>query len=154
MLINIVLIIFLVLETSNVIVLFFFTDSNKGNGVALFKDWQTSKEYEDIHLFIKYLVYWVAATKSIFIAILAVVVVLGTPLLKIFATAALILTMSIFYLKLYPIIKMLDSRDRLTIKGYSTGLAITIACMIIMLCIGLVAQIKVLMNWFQNIAGS
>jgi hypothetical protein len=69
--VSIVIILFIVLESMNVIVLYFFPGSRKGNGVGIFKAYEKSKNYPDLHAFIKYLIHWVAGTKLIFILLLA-----------------------------------------------------------------------------------
>ena len=58
---------FLILETANIVALYFFPGERVANSVGVFKAWEKSKSDPDIHNFVKYLVNWVAGTKLIFI---------------------------------------------------------------------------------------
>lgn len=119
---SIAIIIFIVLETSNVIILYFNPDSKLGNGIAVFNAWEESKKDKDMHEFIKYLVYWVAGTKLIFIILLIVILLTAGETTKLFTVIGLILSISSFYWRLYPIIKGLDKRNKITPAGYSKTL--------------------------------
>ena len=70
---SIAIIIFVVLESLNVLTLYFYPGSQKGNGVGVFNAWEKSKSDPEIHQFIRYLVFWVAGTKLIFIVLLVVI---------------------------------------------------------------------------------
>lgn len=124
------IILFILLEISNVIILYFKPDSKLGNGIAVFDAWEKSKQDEQIHDFIKYLVYWVAGTKLIFIMLLIVILLTGSDTTKLLSVIALILSILSFYWKMYPMIKKLDNRDEITPKGYSKTLGIMIATFI------------------------
>ena len=54
------------METANVATLYFFPGSKYANGVGVFKAWEGSKQYPEIHKFVQYLVNWVAGTKLLF----------------------------------------------------------------------------------------
>lgn len=127
---SIVIIAFILLEASNVMILYFKPDSKLGNGVAVFNGWEESKKDSEIHEFIKYLVYWVAGTKLIFIVLLLVVLITGNEITKLLSVVALILSIASFYWKLYPIIRGLDKRGKITPKGYSKTLGIMIGTFI------------------------
>ncbi len=73
--IKIVILIFIVLETSNVLMLYFAPGSKNANAVGVFTAWEKSKQYPEIHNFIKYLVYWVAGAKLIFLLLLTVIII-------------------------------------------------------------------------------
>lgn len=119
---SIAIILFIILETSNVIIMYFKPDSKMGNGVAVFDGWEESKKDKELHEFIKYLVYWVAGTKLIFIVLLIVVLITGTETTKLLSVIALILSIASYYWKLSPIIRWLDERGKITPKGYSKTL--------------------------------
>ena len=68
---SIVILIFLLLETSNVIMLYFVPETKKGNGIGVFNAYEKSKNDPEVHALVKYLIIWVAGTKLIFIALLA-----------------------------------------------------------------------------------
>lgn len=66
-LIQIVILIFMVLELSNILALYFAPHTRVANAVGMFAAWEKSKQDPEIHAFVRYLVYWVAGTKLIFI---------------------------------------------------------------------------------------
>lgn len=118
---------FAVLETLNVIILYFAPGFTRGgNGVAVFNAWEKSKADPELHAFVSYLVNWVAGTKLIFIALLVVVVITGSDLTKLGALVALILTVSTFYWRLYPLIRRMDRAGWITPPGYSRTLGLMI----------------------------
>ncbi len=129
---SICILIFVVLETANVVILYFKTDSRIGNGVAVFDDWELSKKDENMHLFIKYLVYWVAGTKLIFICLLLVIAMYGDDLVQKFGVGAMVLSISSYYWKLAPIMKQLDLNQKITPQGYSKYLNMMIAGFLLM----------------------
>lgn len=133
--------IFILLELSNVIILYFKPDSKLGNGVAVFNAWEKSKSDPEMHSFIEYLVYWVAGTKLIFIVLLIVILITGSDTTKLLSVVALILSIASFYWKLYPIIKQLDEKNEITPKGYSKTLGIMIGTFIAVFCVVLALNI-------------
>ncbi len=134
---DISIIIFVIMELTNVCILYFAQDSKLGNGVAVFKNWEESKKDEDRHLFAKYMTYWVAGTKLIFIVLLLVILITGSELTKIYAVGAMILSIATYFWKLHPIIKKLDSHGKIIPKGYSKILAKMIAGFMIMFTVAL-----------------
>lgn len=133
--------VFILLELSNVIILYFKPDSKLGNGVAVFNAWEKSKSDPEMHSFIEYLVYWVAGTKLIFIVLLIVILLTGSDTTKLLSVVALILSIASFYWKLYPIIKQLDEKNEITPKGYSKTLGIMIGTFIAVFCVVLALNI-------------
>lgn len=133
--------VFILLELSNVIILYFKPDSKLGNGVAVFNAWEKSKSDPEMHSFIEYLVYWVAGTKLIFIVLLIVILLTGSDTTKLLSVVALILSIASFYWKLYPIIKQLDDKNEITPKGYSKTLGIMIGTFIAVFCVVLALNI-------------
>ncbi len=133
--------VFIVLELCNVVMLYFFPDSLRGNSIAVFKGWEDSKSDEDMHLFIKYLKNWVAGVKLIFIFLLSVIMLTAPPYVQIACLIVLMLSISTFYWGLYPIIKKLDNRGKLAVENYSGSLFYMIAGFLVMMGIGLVSAI-------------
>lgn len=125
-LINIWLIIFLTLETLNVLTLYFKPGFDKGNGVGAFKGWEVSKAIPNIHAFIRYLVYWVAGTKLIFIGLLILILVKGTLELKVWTSLVMAIAIASYYWKLHPIIRSLDKKGEISPEGYSKQLGLLI----------------------------
>jgi hypothetical protein len=75
--VKIVILGFILLEITNVLALYFKPGSKKANAVGVFSAWERSKQYPEIHDFIKYLVNWIAGTKLIFLLLLGVIVFYG-----------------------------------------------------------------------------
>jgi hypothetical protein len=124
---SIAMIVFIILESLNVIILYKFPNTTKGNGVGVFDAFEKSKCDPEIHAFIKYLINWIAGTKLIFILLLVVVILTGTIITKIFSLVALIFSISTFFWKLYPVIKRIDESGHISPKGYSKTLGTMIA---------------------------
>lgn len=130
MILTTVLLFFITLELSNVIVLLFVPDTKKANGIGIFNQWTQSKQDENLHLFIRYLVNWVAGVKLIFIILIVIIAFMGSDIIKMYALGGLILSISFYYFKLLPIIKKLDEKEQITPKGYSKTLTIIITSFI------------------------
>ncbi len=125
-LVKIAILAFMLLEFFNVLALYFAPGSKTSNAVGVFTAWEKSKEYPEIHDFIKYLVNWVAGAKLIFLLLLAVIVLnadLDTQRMSLIALA--IATLS-FYWRLFPLIKKMDKNGEITPKNYSVGLGVII----------------------------
>ncbi len=134
----IAIVIFVVMETLNIIILYFKPDSRMGNGVAVFDSWDDAKKDESMTLFSHYMAYWVAGTKLIFIVLLLVVLFTGTQTTKIFAVGSMILSIVTYFWKLHPIIIKLDQMGKITPKGYSMTLGRMIAGFLTMFSIALI----------------
>lgn len=119
---SISIVIFIVLEFANVMILYFKPDSKVGNGVAVFKAWEESKHDENLHLFVQYMINWVAGTKLIFIFLLLVVLFIGSETIKIVSVMAMILSISTYFWRLHPLIVKLDEKGEILPKGYSKKL--------------------------------
>jgi len=125
--ISIVLILFGILELSNVLMLYLAPGVPGGNSVGMFKAYEKSKTDPEIFALVTYLVNWVAGTKLIFIVLLIGIIITGNPSTKVFSTIALIFSIMTFYSRLYPGIKKMDEAGQVTPRGYSKTLGITIA---------------------------
>lgn len=139
--ITIAVIVFMVLETSNIIMLYFIPGTRKGNGVGVFDAFETSDKDPEIRLFVMYLINWVAGTKVIFISLLAVILIWGNEETKIAAVSALILSIMTFFWRLYPLILRMDRKGYITPKGYGKTLGIMISLFIAILSSALILQI-------------
>lgn len=131
-LVVIILGIFLILEFSNVLALYFAPGTTKANAVGVFTAWEKSKQDPEIHNFVKYLVWWVAGTKLIFISLMVVILIFGDVITQSFAILALMITTATFYWKLFPLIRTIDAESQLVTKGYSRTLGGMIIIIIIM----------------------
>lgn len=124
------IIVFVVIETLNIGILYFRPGSRLGNGIGVFNAYRKSEADPETHELVRYLVDWVAGTKLIFVALLVVILVTGSPTTKALAVVALILSILTFFWRLYPAIVRLDRADQLTPRGYSRTLGVMIACFI------------------------
>ena len=123
---SIAIIAFLVLETSNVFMLYFTPGTRRGNGLGVFSAYEKSKKDPEVHALVSYLINWVAGTKIIFIALLIVILITGDNTTKLYSVVALILSIFTYFWRLHPAIKNMDSQDQITPKGYSKTLGIMI----------------------------
>jgi hypothetical protein len=131
----IAIIAFMLLELANVLSLYFSKDSARGNGIGVFKAWEKSKSDPEMNNFATYLVDWVAGTKLIFLALLCVIVLFGTPIMHFWALWALMISIAVYYWKLHPMIKKMDREDQLNTKGYSKQLGGMIAIILLLFLI-------------------
>ena len=123
---SLAIIVFLVLETSNVIMLYFTPGTRMGNGLGVFDAYEKSKKDPEVYALVKYLINWVAGTKIIFIALLIVVLITGDKTAKLYSVIALTLTILTYFWRLHPAIKAMDKQGQITPKGYSKTLGIMI----------------------------
>jgi hypothetical protein len=124
---SIAITLFILLESMNVLTLYFRPGSQMGNGIGVFDAWEKSKTDPETHQFIRYLVFWVAGTKLIFIVLLLVILLTtGEDTLRL-TVVAMIASISSFFWRLYPIIKSQDKAGYITPPGYSRTLAVMIA---------------------------
>ena len=126
MIVKIVILAFIILETFNVFALFFAPGSKRANAVGVFSAWEKSKQYPEIHDFIKYLVNWVAGTKLIFLLLLGVIVLYGNLEIQKLSLLALCFATLSFYWRLFPLIRKMDRDDQISPKNYSIVLGVMI----------------------------
>ncbi len=124
--IKIVILVFIALELTNVIALYFAPGSKMANAVGVFKAWEKSKEYPEIHDFVKYLVNWVAGAKLIFLLLLAMIVIYADIDTQRMSLVALAIATLSFFWRLFPLIKKMDKDGEIDPKGYSTVLGVMI----------------------------
>jgi len=135
---TIVITMFVVLESLNILMLYFTPGTRKGNGMGVFDAYEKSRENPEVFALVKYLINWVAGTKLIFIALLIVILITGSSTTKLFSVIALILSIFSFFWRLYPTIKKMDGDGQITPAGYSKTLAIMIASFIGVFAIALI----------------
>jgi hypothetical protein len=123
---KIVILVFMLLEFSNVIALYFAPGSKYANAVGVFTAWEKSKQYPEIHDFIRYLVYWVAGAKLIFIFLLAVIILYADMDIKRLSILALAIATASFYWKLFPLIRKMDRDGQIKPNNYSIVLGVMI----------------------------
>lgn len=134
---SLVIIGFIFLESANVLALYFNPGTKNFNGVGVFKAWEDSKAYPEIHSFIRYLVYWVAGTKLIFILLLVVILVSAGDNSKLLAAAALVIAIASFFWRLYPLIRKMDRDDQIEPHNYSKALGLMILAFIVVFLVAI-----------------
>ena len=139
-LLSMAMIIFIIMESANVAILYFWPGSRLGNGVGVFHAY-SNPESEEQRLFDSYLVNWVAGVKLIFIFLLAVILVIGTEQVKLWAVVAMILSIATYFWRLHPTIKKLDAMGCITPKGYSKALGWMITGFFIMFTLALLGYL-------------
>ncbi len=135
------ILLFVLMESMNVIMLCFFPDSKIGNGIGVFNPWFQLKEVESHELFAKYMVNWVASTKLIFIMLLLAIRFLGNESLKMMTMVVMIVSIMAYFFRLHPIITKLDSLGEITPKGYSKTLGLMILGFILLFAVALFVYI-------------
>ncbi|HEY89224.1 MAG TPA: hypothetical protein G4N98_05760 [Thermoflexia bacterium] len=119
--------IFIGLESLNVLTLYFNPGARLGNGIGVFNAWEKSQEDPEMHQFIRYMVFWVAGTKLIFIALLLVILFSAGESTQRLTVVAMIASIASFFWRLFPLIKSLDKAGHVTPPGYSKTLGLMIA---------------------------
>jgi hypothetical protein len=133
--IQIVVLGFILLELSNVAALYFAPGSKYANAVGVFSAWEKSKQYPEIHDFVKYLVYWVAGTKLIFLLLLTVIIIFADAETQRVSVMALVIAILSFYWRLFPLIRKMDQNGQIEPKNYSVVLGIMIFVFVAILLI-------------------
>jgi len=126
---------FILLELSNVVALYFAPGSKYANAVGVFSAWEKSKQYPEIHDLVKYLVYWVAGTKLIFLLLLTVIIIFADAETQRISVMALIVAILSFYWRLFPLIRKMDQSGQIEPKNYSIVLGVMIFVFVTVLLI-------------------
>ncbi|MBK8128768.1 MAG: hypothetical protein IPK53_07425 [bacterium] len=112
--IQIIILAFILLGHRNVLALYFAPGFRYANAVGAFTAWEASKQYPEIHDFVKYLVNWVAGTKPDISLLLAVIVAFADlPVQQLSLSGFDLATLS-FYWRLFPLIKKWIGTARLS----------------------------------------
>lgn len=82
---SIAIFVFIIMESTNVAILYFSPGSQLGNGVGVFNAFHNGGSKEQ-KLFASYLINWVACVKLIFIFLLTVILFIGTEQVKLCAS--------------------------------------------------------------------
>jgi hypothetical protein len=126
---------FILLELSNVVMLYFAPGSKNANAVGVFSAWEKSKQDPEIHEFVKYLVYWVAGTKLIFLLLLSVIIIFADAETQRISVMTLIIAILSFYWRLFPLIRKMDQKGQIEPRNYSVVLGIMIFVFVVIFLI-------------------
>jgi len=117
--IKIVILGFILLEFSNVVALYFFPGSKRANALGFFSAWEQSKQYPEVHDLMRYLVFWVAGVKLIFLFLLGLIVAFADLNLQRWSLIALALATLTFFWRMFPLARKMDREDQIRPKNYS-----------------------------------
>lgn len=131
MFVKIVILAFMLLEFSNVLAMYFAPGSKYANAVGVFSAWEKSKQEPEIHDFVRYLVYWVAGAKLIFLFLLGVIILYGNSDLQRMTLVVLSIATISFYWRLFPLIRKMDRNGQINPKNYSVVLGVMISMFIV-----------------------
>lgn len=120
--IKLMIVIFILLESTNILAMYFAPDTKYANAMGIFRAWEKSKQDPDIHNLVKYLVNWVAGTKLIFIVLLIMILLHGDDNILILTEITMALAISSFFWRLYPLIREMDQAGNIEPKNYSRTL--------------------------------
>ena len=123
---KIVIVLFILLELSNVFALYFAPGSKYANAVGVFTAWEKSKQDPDIHNFVRYLVYWVAGVKLIFLLLLAAIFLHSDLDIQSMSFIAMAVGTAAFFWRLFPLIRKMDKNRQIEPKNYSIVLGVMI----------------------------
>ncbi len=135
---TIVILAFMVLEFSNVIALYFAPGSKYANAVGVFTAWEKSKQDPEVHAFVKYLVYWVAGAKLIFLLLLGVIVLFGNDEIKRMGLVAVCIATFSFYWRLFPLIRKMDQNGQINPGNYSITIGVMISLFIVFFALAVI----------------
>jgi hypothetical protein len=138
--ISVVIIGFIVLEATNVVALYFFPGTKYANSVGTFKAWEKSKQDPEMHDFVKYLVNWVAGTKLIFLLLLVVILFTADAQGLFYTGVALVISISSFFWRLFPLIRKMDQDDQIDPKNYSAILGLMISVFVMVFLAALIVS--------------
>lgn len=140
---QVVIIVFVVLEILNICVLYFSPFRKEGNGIGVFKTVEGIEDGSDVYKLVKYLTSWIANAKLIFVALAITIVIFGDETVQLHAALALIFSTFMFYITLYPILKKLDIEGKIEPKGYSKTLAYSILSFILIFIAGIIIHFTI-----------
>lgn len=141
MILNIAISVFVLLELSNVVILYMKPEFRYGNSMASFAGWRKAQSAEECYLFTRYLVNWVANCKLIFIFLLLVLLFVGDETAKVYGVLATIASIGMYFVTLHPLLTKLDGMGEIHPRGYAKRLGVTIAGMMAMLTTALVLHL-------------
>lgn len=127
---------FLIIESANVIALYFFPESKFVNAVGVFNAWEKSKSNPEIHNFVKYLVNWIAGAKLIFIMLSIVILLTANYQTLILTGIVLVISIASFFWRLFPLIRKMDRDGQISPRNYSTVLGWMISAFILIFLVG------------------
>ena len=138
---QITLTVFALIETLNMLELYFLQNNCKFNGACIFSGWEKSKADPEVHALVRYLVNWLAGVKMIVIALVLVIVFTAPESTLLVTAIALIITIASFYWRLYPLLRTADKAGQLSPRGHAKRLSVMLMGLELSLIFGIVMQL-------------
>ena len=138
---QVTLLVFALIETLNMLELYFLQNNCKFNGACIFSGWEKSKADPEVHALMRYLINWLAGVKMIVIALVLVLVFTAPESTLLAATVALIITIASFYWRLYPALRKADKAGQLNPHRHSKRLSFMLMGLELSLAFGIVMQL-------------
>lgn len=127
---QIIILIFILLESANVITLYFFPESTYANGIGVFHAWKKAQADPELGRFARYMVNWVAGTKLIFLLLLVVILWTADAQTLQWVSAVMALAIASFFWRLFPLIRQMSRHKEITPANYDQMLGVMIAVMV------------------------
>ena len=141
---QIAILVFVIIESLNILTLYFNAGSRIGNGLGVFDAYEQSINDQETGPLVRYLIDWVAGAKLIFVMVGIAVLFSKEELVQVLVVIAFILSILSFYYRLFPNIRKLDQEGKITPKGYSKTLNFMIIGFLAMFVVALVLHFWVL----------
>jgi len=139
--IQVTLLVFVIIESLNMLELYFFQDNCMFNGASIFSGWEKSKTDPEIHALVRYLVNWLAGIKMIVIGLVLVLIFMVPESTTLLGAIALVATVSSFYWRLSPMLRAADNAGQVTPRGHSKRLNLMVAGLELSLFFGIAVQL-------------
>lgn len=127
---KIIILIFILLESANVITLYLFPESTYANGIGVFHAWKKAVADPEMGRFARYMVNWVAGTKLIFLLLLVVILWTADARILRLVSAVMALAIASFFWRLFPLIRRMKQEKEITPANYDQILGVMIAVMV------------------------
>ena len=138
---QIAILIFIVIESLNILTLYFNAGSRIGNGLGVFNAFEIAEKDDVVGPFVRYLIDWIAGAKLIFVLVGIAVLFSSEELVHMLVVIAFIISIISFYYRLFPMIKRLDMKGQITPKGYSKTLNYMIIGFLLMFVAALIIHL-------------
>lgn len=125
------IILFIILEMSNVLTLYIAPSSKLGNGLGVFLAYKLADKDKNIRPIIRYMGNWIANVKVIMNALLLVIVLYGSATLQLYTAIALMASIVLYYITLLPIIISETKNNKILPKRYGLYTTVIISVMIL-----------------------
>ena len=119
--------IFIVIETLNILELYFDQDRDVFHGVSFFTGWEKSKENEECNLLLQYFVNWVAGIKLIVVMVLGVLIFMASDQVLIGVAIVLVVAIASFYWRMWPLLVKMNRKGYIIPGNRSTQLMVMLS---------------------------